>query len=87
MRYKLPRSGLPLPLIAHGVSPRDCGACGQRGTGNDICGLCGEVLDVKNTARVIAARTPDVLSKVQVARAKRLAGRGGDTLDATVPVG
>jgi len=87
MRYKLPRSGLPLPLIVRGISPRDCAACGQRGAENGICGLCGEVLDAKNTARVIAARTPDVLSKVQAARARRLAGWGGDTLDTTTPMG
>jgi hypothetical protein len=44
-----------------------------RGTATDRCSLCGARLGVENTARVVAARVPLVLERIQVAQVKRAA--------------
>ncbi len=66
--YKLPREGLPRPLSVGGISPRDCAACGRRGTEGDQCAFCGAVLDIRNAARVVTDRVPAVLAHIHAAR-------------------
>jgi len=73
--YKLPQAGLPGPLSVAGISPRDCAACGQRGTEGDQCAFCGAVLDIRNAARVVTDRVPAVLARIDAARAERVRGR------------
>ncbi len=84
LRDKLPRVGLPKPLAVHGISPRDCTACGGRGTEEAFCGVCGAPLGIENTARVVAARTPVMLERVRAGRAKRSTQDGGNDLDTTM---
>jgi hypothetical protein len=73
--YKLPPVGLPRPLSVGGISPRDCAACGQRGTETDRCAFCGAVLDIQNTARVVTDHVPSVLAHIDAARAARVQER------------
>jgi hypothetical protein len=73
--YKLPQAGLPRPLSVGGISPRDCAACGRRGTAGDRCAFCGAVLDIRNAARVVTDRVPAVLAHIHAARAERVRER------------
>jgi len=70
--YKLPGEGLPRPLSVGGISPRDCAACGRRGTEGDQCAFCGAVLDIRNAARVVTDRVPAVLAHIHAARTDRV---------------
>jgi len=71
LEQKLPRVGLPRPIVISGISPRDCHACDRRGAERDLCGFCGAPLDVANTARVTAARVAPTLEWIGAARARR----------------
>ncbi len=73
--YKLPGAGLPRPLSVAGISPRDCAACGRRGTEGDRCAFCGAVLNIQNAARVVTDRVPAVLAHIHAAHAERVPER------------
>lgn len=73
--YKLPRAGLFKPLSIGGISPRDCAACGERGTDELKCAACGAPLDGMNSAGVAVQRIPEIVDRIAAARAKRLAAK------------
>jgi len=81
LEQKLPRVGLPRPLIISGISPRDCHACGRRGAERDLCGFCGAPLDVANTARITAARVAPTQERVGTTPARRREERAREDED------
>lgn len=71
LAYKLPRGGLLAPLSVSGISPRDCAACGARGSTHTACGLCGAPLGVHNSAAVTLSRIPGILDRKLAAKQRR----------------